>query len=312
MPNRKIQAGVTPDIFKSKYAAFIKSHANALGSSVSDIQQYSNNFTDISYMVFSCCDFFQTMKDLQKIQFDFENLDIGRPDGSDNCSVESAAFEDIGGTNVLWVTAGGDWECPIAFVLYFDDKDALRAYIPEDGNVYCHHCKAAYGNDNCDKCTFDDITKADIQRICQECNCICKGTEESIEDINCNDTALSNDVRARLEIVDASGNVTIPAQLPVAASTPAQATAQTQASSQVANPAPAPAPVAATKITSDQLAAALIISDALDKDLMNKLTDTIGAIAGQMNFYIPPVKDILNDDSVVKVVKKILDTYPWH
>jgi hypothetical protein len=80
----------------------------------------------------------------------------------------------------------------------------------------------------------------------------------------------------------------------------------------VANPAPAPAPVAATKITSDQLAAALIISDALDKDLMNKLTDTIGAIAGQMNFYIPPVKDILNDDSVVKVVKKILDTYPWH
>jgi hypothetical protein len=107
MPNRKIQAGVTPDIFKSKYAAFIKSHANALGSSVSDIQQYSNNFTDISYMVFSCCDFFQTMKDLQKIQFDFENLDIGRPDGSDNCSVESAAFEDIGGTNVLWVTAGG-------------------------------------------------------------------------------------------------------------------------------------------------------------------------------------------------------------
>ena len=33
------------------------------------------------------------------------------------------------GTSIIWCFAGGDWEFPIHFAVYIDDKDHLRAYI---------------------------------------------------------------------------------------------------------------------------------------------------------------------------------------
>lgn len=77
----------------------------------------------------------QARKDLEKIDFDFENCE-GATEGS-------RVLPD--GTAIVWCWAGGDWEYPVHFVVYLDPSDKLRAYIPSDGNIYCHTCKCACG-----------------------------------------------------------------------------------------------------------------------------------------------------------------------
>ncbi|MDB5036981.1 MAG: hypothetical protein JWQ35_509 [Bacteriovoracaceae bacterium] len=44
------------------------------------------------------------------------------------------------------MTAGGDWENPVFFIIYWDGK-ALRGYIPTKGNLWNTDTKQAYGND---------------------------------------------------------------------------------------------------------------------------------------------------------------------
>lgn len=89
--------------------------------------------------------------DLSKIEVDTENTDyIGKyvMPGTETLS----PFEMIGSGEsafpVAWCACGGDWEQPIAFVLYIGQKGELRAYIPSDGNAYNHKAKAAYGNND--------------------------------------------------------------------------------------------------------------------------------------------------------------------
>jgi len=87
-------------------------------------------------------------KDLQKVDFDFENY----------TSFESESYADypVGyrelkhGFHTFFVNAGGDWEFPICFVLYWGDKK-LRAYIPKDGNAWNKKEKCAYGSDSLEK-----------------------------------------------------------------------------------------------------------------------------------------------------------------
>lgn len=57
---------------------------------------------------------------------------------------------------ILWCAGGGDWELPLVFVLYIDQNGELRGYIPDDGNVYNHVEKAAYGNNDDDPSYEDD------------------------------------------------------------------------------------------------------------------------------------------------------------
>jgi hypothetical protein len=42
--------------------------------------------------------------------------------------------------------AGGDWEYPVYFILYWDGTH-LRAYMPTKGNRWNTDSKEAYGND---------------------------------------------------------------------------------------------------------------------------------------------------------------------
>lgn len=51
------------------------------------------------------------------------------------------------GLPVLQVIAGGDWEFPVAFIFYSDGVK-LRAYIPNDGNVWNKKFNSAYGNND--------------------------------------------------------------------------------------------------------------------------------------------------------------------
>lgn len=94
-------------------------------------------------------------KDVQKINFDFENN--GATDEFYDKDIDKHS-QLTDGTAIIWAFAGGDWEMPVQFVLYLDPKNKIRAYIPSDGNVYCHKCKCAYGSCECDdqQEEFDD------------------------------------------------------------------------------------------------------------------------------------------------------------
>lgn len=57
-------------------------------------------------------------------------------------------FVDTGLT--FWgMQAGGDWEYPVFFIVYWDGQK-LRGYVPTDGNPYNTDTKEAYGN-------FDEV-----------------------------------------------------------------------------------------------------------------------------------------------------------
>lgn len=82
-------------------------------------------------------------KDLSKIESEYENVSCV-PD--EYCtSGFTAGWDTINGFAVLWIALGGDAEQPFAAVLYLDDKNKIRAYIPKDGNCYDKKHKMAYG-----------------------------------------------------------------------------------------------------------------------------------------------------------------------
>ena len=109
-------------------------------------------------------------QDLMKINFDFENC--GYTDDKENYPNQSRLDHDNGkdaafnqlpdGTAIIWGWAGGDWEMDVNFVLYLDPSNTIRAYIPSEGNVYCHKCKAAYGSCDCDEDDLPDLEEEGI------------------------------------------------------------------------------------------------------------------------------------------------------
>lgn len=74
----------------------------------------------------------------------------------------------------LGFMAGGDWEVPVHFIIYWDGKK-LRGYIPTDGNPWNTDTKEAYGNDeesdkkNIKKRKFEgdtyNIIRPDVDKI---------------------------------------------------------------------------------------------------------------------------------------------------
>lgn len=81
-------------------------------------------------------------KDLGKIRFDTENMDTNGSRDKDFLGFHTLP----NGMPFLGVYAGGDWENPVFFIIYWDGSK-LRGYIPEDGNLYNTDTKQAYGND---------------------------------------------------------------------------------------------------------------------------------------------------------------------
>ena len=83
-------------------------------------------------------------KDLSKINFDWENYDYENQ--GYNCY--PCGYEVLSnGLPVLFINAGGDWEIPICFCLYWDGK-AVRGYIPTEGNIFNVKEKCAYGSED--------------------------------------------------------------------------------------------------------------------------------------------------------------------
>lgn len=82
-------------------------------------------------------------RDLAKVEFDFENCDSEWQDGKD---YGFFGHQQIGDLNFIGFRAGGDWEHPVHFIVYWDGHD-LRGYVPDDGNTYNKKTKTAYGSE---------------------------------------------------------------------------------------------------------------------------------------------------------------------
>lgn len=78
----------------------------------------------------------QMMDDLGKVEFDFEN-----------CGASPAKIQTYDGTSFIKCYAGGDWECPVTFFVYWDGS-RFRAYVPVYGNAINRDINRAFGNDD--------------------------------------------------------------------------------------------------------------------------------------------------------------------
>lgn len=84
-------------------------------------------------------------KELAKVSFDFENA---YTDSLDRVGPEPLmGLRRLGdeGLTIWGMCAGGDWEAPVYFCLYWDGKK-VRAYVPTEGNPYNRKTKKAWGN----------------------------------------------------------------------------------------------------------------------------------------------------------------------
>lgn len=124
--SRVVKGLITEKELKSK----IDTALNALGGSYYEYRNLTPTVT----------------KDLSKVTFDLENVCDNRKDAF-------RGFADLVGLHTLpsglayfGIGAGGDWEAPIFFIIYWDGKE-LRGYIPKDGNPWNTDNNSAYGND---------------------------------------------------------------------------------------------------------------------------------------------------------------------
>ena len=81
--------------------------------------------------------------DLSKVEFDLENIST---EGYGDKAKDIIGFQMLdNGLTYLGVMAGGDWELPVFFIIYWDGK-SLRGYIPTEGNMFNTSTMSAYGN----------------------------------------------------------------------------------------------------------------------------------------------------------------------
>lgn len=83
--------------------------------------------------------------DLKKVQFDEENMEW-ETEEVDQDGRKVIGFHTLdNGLTFLGIQAGGDWESPLVYIIYYDGTK-LRGYIPKDGNTWNTDISKAYGN----------------------------------------------------------------------------------------------------------------------------------------------------------------------
>lgn len=133
------------------------------------------------YEVFS-----KVRKDVSKIDFDFENFEI-----DDEICVTSQ------GVPYLRCLAGGDWEIPVRFFIYYDGE-TMRGYVPTKGNSFNRKAKSAIGNTDEGKNSDKNFLLKELFPNVQECD------DEFEEDywnlIEIQDNWCLEDFESRLEV----------------------------------------------------------------------------------------------------------------
>ena len=85
-------------------------------------------------------------KDLKKVNFCDENVEWEKGEGLCGCEKITGFHTLSNGLTCLGVTAAGDWETPLFYIIYWSGLE-LRAYIPIDGNFWNTDTKTAYGSE---------------------------------------------------------------------------------------------------------------------------------------------------------------------
>lgn len=133
-------APITPEALKQKMFEALKKNWVFEANTWDDLWIDKGGFTtfDIDALRTFCQLTPQISKDL-KIHFDTENVFGMEQD-------RLLGFRTLeNGLTFCGFEAGGDWEFPVFFIIYWDGKQ-LRGYVPSDGNMWNTDSKQAYGN----------------------------------------------------------------------------------------------------------------------------------------------------------------------
>lgn len=84
------------------------------------------------------------------IAFDLENCFYGWQEEGEPTLKEASTSINVDGKEVpvIPMMAGGDWEQPVYFICYLDDKKKIRFFSPKPGNTFNPLTKEAFGNDD--------------------------------------------------------------------------------------------------------------------------------------------------------------------
>lgn len=85
-------------------------------------------------------------KDFKGISPDWENYDL------------VGSLRHVKGAPYITMRIGGDWECPICVMCYYDGKE-FRCYVPEKGNAFRKDLKILFGNVHSDYNSDSDKTR---------------------------------------------------------------------------------------------------------------------------------------------------------
>lgn len=142
IPIRPIRNAVS--ITKGDFAKKLIDHVNKISNGKKNLK-YPDDLDKLCYSVIQYLFYFDKgfAKDLD-ISFDAENAD-GRFETLDN------------GLTCIKAWAGGDWEEPVSFVIYYDGERP-RGYVPKFGNVINNITKTAFGSES-DSDHFEDFIR---------------------------------------------------------------------------------------------------------------------------------------------------------
>jgi hypothetical protein len=129
LPNGgRTAAKISPKEFEEKMKSIYEKNNERRFSLDNFVYTFCNNYNKEKPKELSTL-----LDDISKIDYDCENLGaIGK-------------VETRKGITYLKCYAGGDWECPILFFIYWDGK-RFRGYIPTYGNAFNRKLKRAFGN----------------------------------------------------------------------------------------------------------------------------------------------------------------------
>jgi len=139
----KVKAGgrnaarITQDELKAIIAKYIEKYVP---------DEYDEDEEDFDYLLPELmCECKDIEKDL-KYYFDCENFTTKQ--GEFDVDDKYLGYQTLdNGLTFLGFCAGGDWECPIFGIIYYDGKK-LRGYIPTRGQMINRKSKSAIGNDD--------------------------------------------------------------------------------------------------------------------------------------------------------------------
>lgn len=144
----------------------------------------------------------EILEDDLKVRFDTENFDCENPHpeyvGTDAKLIgfhtlkhpTQSPEKDL---TLLGCRAGGDWEVPVFFIVYWDGKK-LRAYIPTDGNPYNLKEKRAFGNHDSDA---EEANKLAVKWGIKVEEEIDKNNFDPVDVMDHDWVAIENDIRDR-------------------------------------------------------------------------------------------------------------------